>query len=139
MAGVTIKWVEKRRFVGTDSTRHSVVIAGSDPELGGTGVKPSDMVLLALGSCTAYDVVNILEKKRAGLTDLEVQVTAEQQADPPWTFTGFHVHFVLTGTNLSPKAVEDAITLSDEKYCCVAATLRLGVPVTHDFEIIDIG
>ena len=137
MAEVTIKWLEKKRFVGTDSTRHGIVIAGSDPEEGGIGVKPSDMLLLALGSCTAYDVVNILEKKRTGLSDLEVQVTAEQEPDPPWTFASFHVHFVLTGKNLTPKAVEDAIKLSDEKYCCVAATLRLGVPVTHGFEIIN--
>lgn len=136
MAEATIKWLEEKRFVGIDSTQHGIVIA-SPGEGGKIGTKPSDLLLLALGSCTAYDVVNILQKKRANLTGLEVRVTAEQQEEAPWTFQHFHVHFIVKGRDLSEKAVEDAITLSDEKYCSVSATLRLGVPVTHDYEIVE--
>jgi putative redox protein len=135
MAEATIKWLEEKQFVGIDSTDHGIVIA-SPGEGGKIGTKPSDLLLLALGSCTAYDVVTILQKKREKLTGLEVRVTAEQQADPPWTFQRFHIHFIVKGRGLSQKAVEDAITLSDEKYCSVSATLRLGVPVTHGYEII---
>lgn len=137
MAETTIKWLEKKRFVGIDSTQHGIVIASPDPEEGGIGVKPSELLLLALGSCTGYDVVGILQKKRERLTGMEIRVTAEQQADPPWTFTSFHVHYIIRGQDISEKAVQDAIELSEEKYCSVSSTLRLGVPVTNDYEIIN--
>lgn len=136
MAEVSIKWLEEKRFVGVDSTNHGIVISSSGRD-GGIGVKPSELLLLALGSCTAYDVVAILQKKRQKLTGLEVRVRSEQQPEPPWTFTGFHVHYIVRGRGLSEKAVADAIRLSDTKYCSVSATLKLGVPVTHDYEIIE--
>lgn len=138
MAEATVRWIEQKRFIGVDSTDHGIVIS-SPGEGGGIGVKPSDMLLLALGSCTAYDVINILQKKRQPVTGLEVHVTAEQQADPPWTFRAFHLHYVVTGTGVDEKAVRDAIDLSDEKYCSVSATLKLGVPVTHDYELREAG
>lgn len=134
MAEATIKWIEEKRFIGIDSTDHGIVISSSG-DGGKIGVKPSDLLLMGLGSCTAYDVANILQKKRQPLTGLEVHVTAEQQADPPWTFQSFHLHFVITGDGIDEKAVEDAIQLSDEKYCSVSATLKLGTSVTHDYEI----
>ena len=109
----------------------------STQEGGRIGMKPSELLLLSLGSCTAHDVVGILLKKRQKLTGLEVRVTAEQAPDPPWTYTSFHVHFTATGRGLDEKAVRDAIELSDAKYCSVSATLKLGVPVTHDFEIVE--
>jgi putative redox protein len=137
VAEARISWLEKKIFVGVDSTGHSVVLSAANPEEGGVGMKPSELVLVALGGCTAYDVVGILQKKRQMLNSLEVRVTADQQPEPPWTFQKFHVHYVLRGRNLSGKAVEDAITLSDEKYCSVSATLRLGVPVTHSWEIVE--
>lgn len=136
MSEITVQWLEARTFVGVDSTRHGIVIGGTDEE-GRVGVKPSDLMLLALGSCTAYDVVNILEKKREKLTGLEVLISGTQLPDPPWTFTACHVHYKVKGRGLKPKAVEDAISLSDEKYCSVAATLRQIIPVTHDYEIIE--
>lgn len=136
MAEASVKWLEEKRFVGVDSTNHGIVIAAPGED-GRIGVKPSELLLLALGSCTAYDVVGILQKKRQKLTSLEVRVSAEQQSDPPWTFKNFHIHCIVKGRGLSEKAVADAIALSDEKYCSVSSTLKLGVPVTHDFEIIE--
>lgn len=132
MAQATIKWLDGLRFVGIDSTEHSVVLSGKDD----IGMKPSELLLVALGACTAYDVVNILTKKRQKLTGLEVQVTASADKDPPWTFRKFHVHYVVKGVNLSEKAVQDAIELSDTKYCSVAATLRGSTEVTHSHEIV---
>ncbi len=136
MAQATVKWLEGKRFVGIDSTDHGIVIAGTQED-GRIGAKPSDLLLLALGSCTAYDVVGILQKKRERLTGLEVRISAEQEQDPPWTFRSFHVHYVVKGRGLSEKAVQDAIALSDTKYCSVSATLKLGVPVTHSYEIVE--
>jgi putative redox protein len=132
----TIKWLDGKQFVGIDSTQHSVVLAGTGDD-GRIGVKPSDMLLVALGTCTAHDVVAILQKKRQKLTGLEVRVTGEQEADAPWTFTSFHVHYIVKGRGLPEKAVVDAITLSDEKYCSVSATLKKAATLSHSHEIIE--
>ena len=133
---VRVKWVEKRQFVGTDSSKHSVVMSSQDEE-NGTGMSPSQLLLVALGGCTSYDVVEILQKKRQRLTGLEVIVTGEREPDPPWTYRKIHVHYVVRGINLREKAVRDAIKISEQKYCSVAATLRGAAEVTYDYTIVE--
>jgi putative redox protein len=133
MAAATVRWVTGKQFVGTDSTHHSVVLSPADV---GIGMKPSELLLVALGSCTAVDVVEILAKKRTTLTSLEIQITGEQDIDPPWTFRSFHIQYLLKGRGLTEKAVAQAIQLSDEKYCSVAATVRATAPITTGFEIL---
>lgn len=133
MATVRVKWLEKLQFVGIDSTKHSVVMSASDEE-NGVGMKPSELLLVALGGCTAYDVVNILTKKRQRLTGLEVEASGEQLPDPPWTYTKIHLHYRLRGRGLSEKAVRDAIELSKNKYCSVGTTLA-ATEITHDFVV----
>jgi putative redox protein len=130
----TVRWVTGKQFVGIDSTQHSVVISSKDE---GVGVKPSDMLLLALASCTAVDVVEILQKKRARLDDMEIIAIGEQDADPPWTFRKIQVTYRIKGTGLTEKAVQQAIELSEEKYCSVAATVRGVAQITSNFEIIN--
>lgn len=134
MAEVNLTWVQGQQFVGTDSTNHSVVI--SSPE-DGVGIKPSELLLLSLAACTGYDVVNILRKKRAKLTDLRIKVTGEQDSEPPWCFQRIHIHYEATGIDLDPKAVERAIMLSEEKYCSVSATLRKAAKITWDYAVIE--
>ncbi|GAB4571346.1 MAG: OsmC family protein [Anaerolineae bacterium] len=138
MAQVQVKWVQNQQFIGVDSTRHSVVMSGTGPE-DGIGMKPSELLLVALGGCTAYDVVNILGKKRQHLTDLQIRVDGEQMPDPPWRFVKIHVHYVVTGYNLNPEAVAQAIQLSEEKYCSVSATVAQFAEITYDYEIIELG
>ena len=133
-----VKWVEKRQFVGTDSSKHSVVMSSQDKD-NATGMKPSELLLVALAGCTSYDVVDILEKKRQKLTGLEVTVTGEQEPDPPWTYRKIHVHYAVRGKGLREKAVRDAIELSDEKYCSVSATVRGAAEVTSDYTIVEEG
>jgi putative redox protein len=133
LAAATVRWVTGKQFVGIDSTHHSVVLSPADV---GVGMKPSELLLVALGSCTAVDVVEILAKKRAILTSLEIQITGEQDIDPPWTFRSFHIQYLLKGRGLTEKAVAQAIQLSDEKYCSVAATVRATAPITTGFEIL---
>jgi putative redox protein len=129
----TVQWLSGKRFVGVDSTNHSVVLSSKDE---GVGVKPSDMLLIALASCTAVDVVEILSKKRLPLDSLEIITTGEQDADPPWTFRKIHLKYRVSGQGLTDKAVEQAIQLSEEKYCSVAATVRATAEITTEFEII---
>jgi len=101
------------------------------------GMKPSEMLLSALAGCTSVDVVEILAKKKTPLSHLEVVVSAEQDADPPWTFRKIHMQFRLKGEGLTEKDVQRAIHLSEEKYCSVAASLRGVVEITSSFEILE--
>lgn len=132
-SSTTVRWVSGQKFIGTDSTNHSVVISTADE---GIGMKASDLMLVALSACTAVDVVEILRKKRTKLTKLEIVTTGEQDSDPPWTFRKIHVQYILAGQGLSDKFVSQAIQLSVEKYCSVAATLRAGAEITTGFEIL---
>ncbi len=132
---VQVKWTGNRQFIGTDSEKHSIVISSHD-EANNTGMSPSQLMLIALASCSAYDVVGILEKKRLQLDGLEITVRGEQQPDPPWTYRKIHLTFVLNGPDLTDKAVEQAIELSITKYCSVAATISGKAEITHEFKIL---
>jgi putative redox protein len=129
----TVQWLSGKRFVGIDSTNHSVVLSSQDD---GVGVKPSDMLLIALASCCAVDVVEILAKKRMPIDSMNITITGEQDADPPWTFRRIHLQCRLSGAGLTEKAVAQAIQLAEEKYCSVAATVRATAEITTEFEII---
>jgi putative redox protein len=129
----TVRWLSERHFVGIDSDRHSVVLSGQKDAV---GVKPSQMLLIALASCSAVDVVEILEKKRKKLSGLEVRVSAEQDSDPPWAYRKIHLDYRISGEGLTEKAVEQSIRLSQEKYCSVAATIRGVAEITTDYKII---
>ncbi len=133
---VRVKWLEKLQFVGTDSSKHSVVMSSQDEE-NGVGMSPSQLILVGLGGCTGYDVVGILKKKRQELTGLEITVTSEQDPDPPWTYRKIHIHYEVRGKGLKDKAVHDAIEISEQKYCSVAATLRGKAEITYDYTIIE--
>lgn len=129
----TVRWIGERHFVGVDSGNHSVVLSG---QADGIGVKPSEMLLVALAGCSAVDVVEILEKKRLKLEKFEVVITGERDPDPPWPYRKIHVAYRLAGDGLTDKAVTQAITLSLEKYCSVAATVRGVAQITTAYEIL---
>ena len=132
MGTSTVRWTGGQTYIGVDSTNHSAVIATPSA---GVGMKPSDLLLVAIGACASVDIVDILAKKKLHLTYLEVQVSAEQDQEPPWTFRKIHSHFVLRGSDLTEKAVEQAIHLAEDKYCSVAATVRPTAVTTFDYEI----
>jgi putative redox protein len=137
MAGkIRVQWVAKGQFVGTDSGKHSVVISTQDEE-NGVGMKPSDLLLVALGSCSSVDVVKILQKKRQRLTGLEVEVSGEQDADPPWAFRKMWVTYIVRGRGLSKKAVADSIKLAEDKYCSVKTTLDKVVEIHTEYHIVE--
>lgn len=129
----TVKWLTDRHFAGIDSDGQTVVLSGQKDAI---GVKPSQMLLIALASCSSVDVVEIMEKKRKPLTMLEVTATGEQEPDPPWPYRKIHLKYRLSGKDLTEKAVEQAISLSQEKYCSVAATVRGVAEITTEYEIV---
>jgi putative redox protein len=134
MPNVSVQWVQGRQFVGTDATGHSVVLSGSKDQ---GGVKPSQMLLVALASCTGVDVVDIMIKKRQPLSGLKIEVTGESDPDPPWAYRRIRVHYIASGHHISEKALAQAIDLSERKYCSVAATIRGVARITTSFEVVD--
>ena len=135
MAHVTVKWIQNKQFVGIDSSKHSVVLSTQDEE-NGVGMRPSELLLVAIGACTAVDVVEILAKKRTPLSALEIEVTGEQDPEPPWTFRKIHLIYRVSGAGLTPAAVEQAIKLSEEKYCSVSSTVRGVAEITTEYQIL---
>ena len=134
MAHAKVTWFGGKQFVGVDSSKHAVVMSTQD-EANATGMKPSDLLLVALAGCTAVDVVNILEKKRQDLQGLEINIKGEQDADPPWTFRRIEVEYVVKGRGIKEKAVADAIQLSEERYCSVSATVKGIAEVVTSYRI----
>ena len=122
-----------RQFVATSGTGHHLLL---DDAAGNTGAKPIELVAIALAGCTAFDVINILRKKRQQVTGYEVKVEADQVATPPQVFTEVRIHHLVTGFDVSPQAVEDAIRLSEEKYCSVGAMVQKSAQVHTTFEIV---
>ncbi len=134
-----IKWIENVMFVAESATGHAVVVDGS-PESGGRnmGMRPMELMALSVGSCSCYDVVTILKKARQLITSCEADVNAQRVDATPAVFESIHLHFKLSGKNLSEKQVARAIELSADKYCSASIMLKsAGVKVTHDFEIVE--
>ena len=133
-----IKWVENVSFIAESGSGHALVMDGA-PEGGGRnlGPRPMEVVLMGTGGCTAYDVVHILRKSRAPVTDCVVEIDAERAEEDPKVFTKIHFHFIVTGNGLKPAQVERAVHLTAEKYCSASAMLSRSVAITHDFEVAE--
>ena len=135
-----IKWLDHMTFVGESGSGHAVVMDGA-PEHGGRdlGIRPMEMLLLGVGGCTAFDVISILRKSRQAVVDCEVLVDSERAEKVPKIFTSIHIHFIVSGNNLDPAKVENAVSLSADKYCSASKMLEKAAEITHDFEIVELG
>ena len=135
----SVKWTDGRQFVAESGSGHSVVIDGP-PDHGGrnTGPRPMEMLLMGMGACTSFDVLEILEKSRAGVTDCVASIEAERADAVPAVFTKIHVHVTVSGRNLKENQVKRAVELSAEKYCSASIMLaKGGVEVTHSYSLIE--
>ena len=126
----TVKWSDKMQFTGTGNGGHSVLLDGDNK----VGNSPMELVLIALCGCTAFDVVSILQKKREPFTAVEVSAQAEKAPDPPRVFSDIKLLYRVAG-NVARKAVEDAVRLSEEKYCSVAAMLNKTARITYEIHL----
>jgi putative redox protein len=121
-----------RQFVAQPGTGHALVIDDAD---GHSGAKPIELALLALGGCTAFDVINILRKKRQYVSGYEIELHAEQNPEPPTYFTRVEIRHRLRG-KIDPEAVKAAIHLSETKYCAVGAMVSKTAKIETTFEIL---
>ncbi len=128
-----VKYAGDELFIGTTPGNYSLTLDTKGDRK--SAPTPVELLLVSVAACTAVDVVSILEKKRQQVTDYEVEITGERREEHPRHFTKMHVHHIVYGRDVLEKAVADAVKLSDEKYCSVAATVRPTVEITTSFEI----
>jgi len=121
-----------RQFVAQSGTGHALVMDDAD---GHSGPKPIELALLALGGCTAFDVISILRKKRQKVTGYEIELRADQNPGPPAYFTRVEIKHRLHG-KIDPEAVKAAIHLSETKYCSVGAMISKTAKIDTTFEIL---
>ena len=122
-------------FVGVTPSNHEIRL-DTDHERA-SAPSPMELLLVALGGCTAVDVISILKKKREKISAYRVEVRGERRDEHPRSYKRMEVHHVVTGHDISEKAVSQAIELSETKYCSVAATLRPTAELVSTFEIIE--
>ena len=123
-----IKWTDGMQFIARSGNGPAVVLDSGE---GGSGSSPMEMVLMGVAGCSAMDVIMIMEKKRAGVTGFQVNITGERAEEHPKRYTDVHIEFVLHGTGIKPKAVEQAIQLSETKYCGAMASLNADFKTTY--------
>ena len=133
---VSISQINGISFVGRGDTNHWVAIDGPE-EFGGSeaGSRPKELLLMALGGCTASDVVSILRKKRVPFDSLDINVKAKVADNFPKVFTKIHVEYIFYGNDLETKDLERAIELSQNKYCPITAMIQKACPISYSYEI----
>jgi len=127
-----LKWTDGLQFVARSGQGPAVILDSSD---GASGASPMQLVLMGVAGCTAIDVVVILKKKRLALSDFEIEIEGEQARENPKRYTNISITYVLTGTGIKPKAVEQAIELSETKYCSALASMN--ARVEHTYRIVE--
>lgn len=123
-------------YTATGDSGFDLTMDGN-PEYGGTnaGPRPMEVVLMGLAGCTGIDVRMILDKMQQKISDIDIQIEAERADAVPAVFTKIHVHYIVTGTDLSEERVGRAVDLSSEKYCSVSTMLKGSVEMSHSFEV----
>jgi putative redox protein len=127
-----LRWTDDLQFVARAGNGPAVILDSTD---GGSGVSPMQMVLIGVAGCTAIDVMMIMKKKRADIVSFEVNVTGEMEESYPKRYTHIHIEYVLTGKNIRPKGVEQAIELSEKKFCSAMASLN--AEFEHTYRIVE--
>jgi len=136
----TVRWHEGMSFIAETGSGHLVAMDGA-PDAGGRNLapRPMELLLAGTGGCTAFDIVLILKRGRHDVGGCEVKLQAERAETDPKVFTRINMHFVVTGRNLKPEAVERAVKLSAEKYCSASLMLGKTAAISHSFEVVDAG
>ena len=130
-----VEWKGADLFVGRTPSGHSILLDTDHAR--NSAPTPMELLLIALGACTSVDVLSILRKKREVVSAYRVEVQGERRAEHPRSYKRMQVHHIVTGRNISEQSVAQAIRLSEEKYCSVAATFRSTAEIVSSFAIIE--
>jgi putative redox protein len=136
MKHAIVKQLQGVTLAARSDSKHWVIMDGSE-KVGGSSAasSPKELLMFALGGCTAMDVITILQKKRAPLEGFEIHVSGNVRDEHPQVFTELHLEYVVYGSGINPKDVERAIELSTDTYCSVSAMLKAGVKLSHSSRI----
>jgi len=132
-----VRWVDGTQFVGETGSGHAIVMDTQPPNGRNTGPSPMELLLVGLAGCTSVDVVSILQKKRQQVRTVEVRAHGVQREEPPNIYTQISIEYVVYGKGVSEKAVEQAIELSETKYCSVAAMMNKVANITKTFRVVE--
>jgi putative redox protein len=133
---ITATWKGETTFVGQNAVGGTVQMGTLD---GQPGVGPMQLLLVAIAGCTGMDILSILQKKRAALTDMQVRVSGKRADDYPMIWTHIHITYLIWGKSIKPKDVERAIELSENKYCSVGIMLGESAKITSEYCILEPG
>ena len=133
-----VKLIEGIQMLGESGSGHSLVMDGG-PAVGGRnmGVRPMELLLIGMGGCAAIDVLNILRKGRHDVRDCVAELRGVRAETEPKVYVEIAIHFTVTGRNIPEKAVERAISLSEEKYCSASAMLGKTAAIRSSFAIVE--
>lgn len=132
----SVKWVEGHQFQTFTGSGHQAIIDSASADGKSLGPSPMELLLVGFAGCTGIDVIDILKKKRLDVSGLEVRVDGERCESYPMVYTEIEVVYVVTGKDIPASAVEQAIQLSEDKYCGAGAMLAKTAKITHRYEII---
>ena len=127
-----LKWTDELQFVGRVGDGPAIVMDSTD---GASGASTMQMVLMGVAGCTAIDIAVILKKKRIRMSRFEIMITGEQTEEHPRRYTKISIVYMLYGKGIKPKAVEQAIKLSETKYC--SATASVNAEYEHSYRIVE--
>jgi putative redox protein len=131
----SVHWKRQMQFEGRAEFAHDVPIDDSAPLGTGEGIKPMELTLMSLASCSGQTVISLLEKMRQDVKAFSVRAEGKKQADPPKVFTEIRMEFLIQGAGLDRALVEKAIRLSEEKFCPVWAMLKKACPISSSLTI----
>ena len=125
-------------FAARTDSNHWIMMDGPE-DFGGrnAGIRPKELLLVAIAGCTGSDVASVLAKKRVKLDSFELEITADENESHPKVFNSMHIEYIFTGKNIPPKDVERAIEISLKTYCAVTAMFSKAMEVTHSYRIVE--
>jgi putative redox protein len=133
---ITATWKGEMTFVGQNTSGGTVQMGTLD---GKPGVSPMQLLLVAIAGCTGEDILSILQKKRAELTDMQVRVSGKRADEYPKIWTQIHITYLIWGKSIKPKDIEQAIELSEDKYCSVGVMLGASSHITSEYHLLNPG
>jgi putative redox protein len=133
---VSTSWVKENSYIATSANGGTVQMGTID---GKPGIGPMSLLLAAVAGCTGMDIVDILKKKKIDLQDFKIKVRGHRATDYPMIWTEIHLDYQLWGENIPPKDLEQAIHLSETKYCCVGIMLGQSAKITSEYHILKPG